>query len=69
MLETKRAIVLDSDGETNYKYDYQYSNGAYFVDVYKNGEFWYSKEVTEEEFKRADKQYEKDYRAIWGVLA
>ena len=69
MQETKRAIVLDSDGETNYKYDYQYANGVYFVEVYKDGVYLYRREVSEHEFNHAMKEYEKDYRAIWGVLA
>ena len=66
MQETKRAIVLDSDGESDYKYDYQYENGGYFVEVYKDGKFWYSREISEHEFNCACKDYEKNYRAIWG---
>lgn len=58
----KRFIVLDSDGETNFKYDYQYSDGSYFVDVYKETEFWYTKEVTEREFKQAETMI----NSLWG---
>lgn len=68
-MQVERAIVLDSDGESNYKYDYQHSNGCYFVEVYKDGVYWYRREVPEHEFKHAVAQYEKDYRVIWGVLA
>lgn len=68
-MQAKRFIVLDSDGESNYKYDYQYSNNTYFVEVYKDNEFWYQKEVTPQEFKRAEKESDIQYRSIWGVLA
>lgn len=68
-MQVKRVIVLDSDGESDYKYDYQFANGVYFVEVYKDGVYWYRMEVSEYEFNRAEKEYEKNYRAIWGVLA
>ena len=58
-MQVKRVIVLDSDGESYYKYDYQFANGVYFVEVYKDGVYWYRREVSEYEFNQAEKEYEK----------
>ena len=65
MPEINRVIILDSDGESDYKYDYQYANDVYFVEVYKDGVYWYRREVSEEEFKHAEREYEQHYRRFF----
>ena len=54
-MKLERAIILDCDGESDYKYDYQHANGAYFVEVYKDGVYWYRREVSKSEFEHVVK--------------
>ena len=50
----QRFITLDSDGESDYVYDYGIvENGddvLYILDVSKDGEHWYTEELTEDEY-------------------
>ena len=56
-----RFIMLDCDGETNYTFDYQFvQNGNdefYIVDVSRDGEYWYTEELTEDEYYNAMCEY------------
>lgn len=56
-MKLSRFIMLDSDGETNYTYDYQFvqigGDERYLVDVSRDGEFWFTEELTEDEFYNA----------------
>ena len=53
----ERFILLDSDGESDYKYDYEITEYGYFQTVYKDGEFWYAGEISERNYLSALSQY------------
>lgn len=57
----QRFIMLDSDGETNYTFDYQHvengDNDLFIVDVSRDDQHWYTEELTEDEYFNAMCEY------------
>lgn len=70
-MDIKRFQILYSDGEDHYADDYQYieDQDCYIVDIYKNGEYHSTEEITAEEFDDMAEGEKRRLKKIWNDYA